>query len=71
MRRIKPVQVNMHPSLYSKMEEIRKYWRDKNGINLSQMDLTSLMAKKISPAKFNKIDLIGGNLLDKKKRRPY
>jgi hypothetical protein len=66
MRRLRPVTIGAHPSLYSKMEELRKMYQSK-GINLSQMQLTDLISKRIRLP--NKIDLIGGcNVKFKKKR---
>ena len=74
MRRLKPIEqvtVNVHRNLYMKMEEIRKQFRERNGINLSQVQVTNIMAKRIRP--INKIDIIGGQNVKtiRKKRRPY
>lgn len=55
MRRIKSINVNVHPSFFEKMETLRKQYRD-GGINLSQVKATNILAKNIKPIR--KIDLI-------------
>jgi hypothetical protein len=71
MRRLKPVIVGAHPSLYQKMEELRKMYQDQAGIRLSQMQLTNIISQRIRMPL--KIDLIGGSNVKKsnKKIRPY
>ncbi len=71
MRRLKPVIIGSHPSLYSKMEELRKMYQDNAGVRLSQMQLTNMIAQRVRMPKT--IDLIGGCDVKKhnKKSRPY
>ena len=64
-RRIKPVFIGSHPSLYAKMEELRKMYQDE-GIRLSQMQLTNLISKRIRIP--NHINIIGDKNVKKKKR---
>jgi hypothetical protein len=73
MRRfgIKPITIAVHPSLYEKMEGIRKEYRDKLGINLSQVQLTDIIARKTKIPTNKKLDLIGGSYVNAKKSRPY
>ena len=71
-RRIKPIIIGTHPSLYSKMEELRKMYESQIGQKLSQMELTNIISKRIKLPK--KINLIEGGLYEKnikKKRRSY
>jgi len=65
---VKPVCVLLHPSFYNKMELYRKEYKDKKGINLSQVQITNLMAKRIRVPNLKEIDLIGGKYVLKKKR---
>jgi hypothetical protein len=69
--RIKPITVSVHPNLYAKMEIIRKDYRDKLGINLSQMDLTNIIATRTKPIVTKRLDIIGGIDVKRKKSRPY
>jgi len=53
-RRIKSVTIGSHPSLYSKMEELRKMYQDQAGIKLSQIEATNILSKRIRmPTKIN------------------
>ena len=54
---VKPITIQVHPNLYAKMEEIRKQFKN-NNINLSQVELTNMIATKV---KVPKIDLLGVN----------
>jgi hypothetical protein len=48
MRRIvgiKPVHIMAHPSLYQMMEELGKEFKKKNGISLSQPEVTKMIAE--------------------------
>jgi len=65
VRRIKPIIIGTHPSLYSKMEELRKMYQDQAGMKLSQMELTNILSKRIKMP--TKINLFGGK--DVKKKR--
>jgi len=65
VRRIKAITIGSHPSLYSKMEELRKMYQDQAGIKLSQMELTNILSKRINMP--TKINIFGGN--DVKKKR--
>jgi hypothetical protein len=68
--KIKKVCINAHPNLYNKMEEIRKMYIQQSGINLSQMQLTNIIAQRIKP--INNINILGDkNVKTKKKSRPY
>jgi thermostable 8-oxoguanine DNA glycosylase len=69
--RVKPITVSVHPNLYAKMEVIRKDYRDKLGINLSQMDLTNIIATRTRPIITKRLDIIGGFNAKTKKSRPY
>jgi len=64
-RRIKPIIIGTHPSLYSKMEELRKMYQDQAGMKLSQMELTNILSKRIRMP--TKINIFGGK--DVKKKR--
>lgn len=68
-RKIRPVIIGSHPSLYDKMEQLRKMYQDQAGIRLSQVQITDIISKRIRMP--NKIDLIGGEYAPKKKRRSY
>jgi len=48
VRRIKSITIGSHPSLYSKMEELRKMYQDQAGIKLSQMEVTNILSKRIN-----------------------
>ncbi len=64
-RRIKSVTIGSHPSLYSKMEELRKMYQDQAGIKLSQMEVTNILSKRINmPIKIN---IFGGKNVKKNK----
>jgi hypothetical protein len=43
--KIKPVHVKAHKSLYDIMEELNKQFKSKNGIGLSQVESTRIIAK--------------------------
>jgi len=65
-RRIKSVTIGSHPSLYSKMEELRKMYQDQAGIKLSQMEVTNILSKRINmPIKIN---IFGGKNVKKNKQ---
>ncbi len=64
-RRIRPITIGTHPSLYSKMEELKKMYQDQAGIRLSQMEITNILSKRITMP--TKINLFGGK--DVKKKR--
>lgn len=64
VRRIKPVFIGSHPSLYAKMEELRKMYQDE-GIKLSQMEVTNLISKRIRIP--NHINILGRCNVKKKK----
>jgi len=66
VRRIKPVFIGSHPSLYEKMEELRKMYQDQAGIKLSQMQVTNIISKRIRMP--NHINILGGSDVKKKKR---
>ena len=64
-RRIKSITIGSHPSLYSKMEELRKMYQDQAGIKLSQMEVTNILSKRINmPIKIN---IFGGKNVKKNK----
>ena len=65
-RRIKPVIIGSHPSLYSKMEELRQMYKEQAGMNLSQMELTNIISKRIRMP--HKINILRGCNVKKKKR---
>lgn len=73
LTRVKTVQINAHPNLYNKMEEIRKKFMQDSGISLSQSQLTNIIAQRMKS--INKINIlgIGGKDVKKnnKKSRPY
>ena len=64
-RRVRSITIGSHPSLYSKMEELRKMYQDQAGIKLSQMEATNILSKRINLP--TKINLFGGK--DVKKKR--
>ena len=67
MRRlVKPryVKLNAHENLYLEMEKIRKQFQT-NGINLSQVELTNLISKRIRPIK--NINILGVKNVKKKR----
>ena len=64
-RRIKSVTIGSHPSLYSKMEELRKMYQDQAGIKLSQMEVTNILSKRINMP--TKINIFGGKNVKKNK----
>jgi len=64
-RRIKSVTIGSHPSLFSKMEELRKMYQDQAGIKLSQIEITNILSKRINMP--TKINIFGGK--DVKKKR--
>jgi hypothetical protein len=69
MRRVKRVVIGAHPSLYSKMEELRMMYQ-RQGVRLSQLEVTEILSKRINLP--NNIDIIGGGYAKAKtKRRPY
>jgi len=65
VRRIKSITIGSHPSLYSKMEELRKMYQDQAGIKLSQMEVTNILSKRINMPK--RINLFGGKDVKKNK----
>jgi len=64
-RRIKSITIGSHPSLYSKMEELRKMYQDQAGIKLSQMEVTNILSKRINMP--TKINIFGGKNVKKNK----
>jgi len=64
-RRIKSITIGSHPSLYSKMEELRKMYQDQAGIKLSQIEATNILSKRINMP--TKINLFGGKDVKKNK----
>ncbi len=62
-RRIKSITIGSHPSLYSKMEELRKMYQDQAGIKLSQMEVTNILSKRINMP--TKINIFGGKNVKK------
>ena len=70
MRRIKSIAIKTHPSFYSLMESIRKTYKDRCGISLSQTQITNLVSKNINMNKLWKPTLAGGMNV-KKKGRSY
>ena len=62
-RRIKSITIGSHPSLYSKMEELRKMYQDQAGIKLSQIEITNILSKRINMP--TKINLFGGKNVKK------
>ncbi len=65
VRRIKSITIGSHPSLYSKMEELRKMYQDQAGIKLSQMEVTNILSKRINMP--TKINIFGGKNVKKNK----
>ncbi len=63
VRRIKSITIGSHPSLYSKMEELRKMYQDQAGIKLSQMEVTNILSKRINMP--TKINIFGGKNVKK------
>lgn len=47
MRKIKKVHITAHRSFYDKMEYLRKKYREKTGLNLSQEQATNILAQNI------------------------
>jgi len=45
---IKPVHIKVHPSLYQMMEELGREFKKKNGIGLSQIESTKMIADRFS-----------------------
>jgi uncharacterized protein YneF (UPF0154 family) len=68
MRRVRSVTCKVHPSLYSKMEELRTMYEKQMGQKLSQVQVTNILSKRVRIP--NKIDIIGGfnGKIIKKKR---
>ena len=64
-RRLRPIIIGTHPSLYSKMEELRKTYQEQAGIKLSQMELTNILSKRITMP--TKINLFGETNVKKKR----
>jgi len=64
-RKIKSITIGSHPSLYSKMEELRKMYQDQAGIKLSQIEITNILSKRINMP--TKIDIFGGKNVKKKR----
>ena len=65
VRRIKSITIGSHPSLYSKMEELRKMYQDQAGIKLSQIEITNILSKRINMP--TKINIFGGKNVKKNK----
>lgn len=61
------VNVYVHPSLFEKMEFIRKKYENK-GIRLTQLQQTNLIAQNINMSRFRKINIFGGKNGKKIKR---
>ncbi len=66
-RRIKSITIGSHPSLYSKMEELRKMYQDQAGIKLSQIEITNILSKRINMP--TKINLFGGKNVKKIRKK--
>ena len=66
-RRIKSITIGSHPSLYSKMEELRKMYQDQAGIKLSQIEITNILSKRINMP--TKIKLFGGKNVKKIRKK--
>ena len=66
-RRIKSITIGSHPSLYSKMEELRKMYQDQAGIKLSQIEVTNILSKRINMP--TKINLFGGKDVKKIRKK--
>jgi len=67
VRRIKSITIGSHPSLYSKMEELRKMYQDQAGIKLSQIEITNILSKRINMP--TKINLFGGKNVKKIRKK--
>ena len=67
--KVKGICINAHPYLFEQMETIRKQNQQKFGINLSQIELTGLLAKKINMTAPKLKNFTGGNLNVKKQKR--
>ena len=63
VRRVRAITIGSHPSLYSKMEELRKMYQDQAGIKLSQIEITNILSKRINTP--TKINLFGGKNVKK------
>lgn len=46
--KVKRISIKVHPNFYNKLEKMRKDAFNKNGITVSQTDLTNLIAKSYS-----------------------
>lgn len=68
--KVKPVCIMVHPSFYDKMETMRRAYNDKGVLNLSQVQLTNIIAKRIRTPVIPNYVLEGGKNV-KKKRRSY
>ena len=66
MRRVKKITISVHPSLYSKMEQLRVLYKEQSGITLTQREVTNMISKRIRIP--NKINIIGKKDVIKKKR---
>ncbi len=67
VRRTKAITIGTHPSLYSKMEELRKMYQDQAGIKLSQIEVTNILSKRINMP--TKINLFGGKDVKKIRKK--
>jgi len=45
--KVKSVKISAHPSLYEAMEELGRKFKDKNGMGLSQVESTKIIAEHI------------------------
>lgn len=61
------VSIKIHPSLFDKMEYVRKTYQNK-GIKLSQVQQTSIIAQSMDMSRFRKINIFGGKNGKKIKR---
>ena len=59
-RNYKPVVMKAHPSFYSRLEEIRKEYKEVNGISLTVPQATKFISERIQHMKVPKIDIFGG-----------
>jgi len=68
MRRTKGVMVNVHPSLYSKMEELRKMYEKQSGKRFTQVEATKMLSHRINmPKKINIFGGLNGKIIKKKR----
>jgi len=59
LRRLKPVHILAHPSLYEKIDEIRRNFKEVNGIDINLTQASDLMARGMRKTKIPKINFKG------------